>query len=230
MPDNELSPRFFLIISLLGLAILLLLATAPPILQESCPWRRPVVGTIFATICILGSFAAVSPRSCKNFLRHARKEGRARDLKTSRGHHPPCEEFSSHVVQLNGLCLCAGCTGLFLGAMMALLGTVLYFFLGLHVYVCESSLCVLLGSFGVLLGLIQYNFRGLGRVLVNAIFVLASFFILSSVDQLVKSIFVDLFVLMLILFWILTRIRISEYEHDAICRDCRSKNFGFCEQ
>jgi hypothetical protein len=111
---------------------------------------------------------------------------------------------------------------------LALAGASVYFFGGWHVAE-HSSLMVLLGILGVSFGLFQFKFRNLVRLFVNTFFVLGALLMLVGVDELVRSLFFDLFVFSLIVFWLFTRISLSQWDHEVICSGCETENCSFRE-
>ena len=221
MQTNRFLIRFYVTISLFGILIVLILALNPPLTGGDFPWRRPIIGASFASICLLGAFASLFPKRC-TVLGHSvkTKNGSPRyPPAKSKGHHPDCEHFSSHIINVEGHALCAGCTGLFVGALMSLAGALSYFFLRSNIG--GDSLAVALGSLGLILGFAQFALRGFLRSAMNVLFVVGAFLILMGMDQLAKNFFVDLFILAMIVFWILTRIELSRWEHDRVCKRCR---------
>jgi len=84
-----------------------------------------------------------------------------------------------------------------------------------------------LGFTGVAVGLLQHPlYRVLGvqngfvRVGVNVLFVNGAFLLLTGADQLVQSLSLDTYILIVILFWISTRVVMSRREHLRICAEC----------
>ncbi len=209
-------------ISVFGIFLVLILAFGTPKIHENLLWRKPLIGLLFSLVCILGIFAALSPGQCSQ-ASHLRKEtldSTSHIIRLS-SHHPDCGGFSTHVIHISGRDLCAACTGLLLGAHIALLGTASYFF-GVWPIRDVGLLAVLIGVAGVVLGFLQLKFRGFIRLTLNTSFVLGAFLILVGMDELTESIFFDCFLLALIVFWILTRIQLSQWDHHRICSNCRS--------
>jgi hypothetical protein len=134
-------------------------------------------------------------------------------------HHPDCGKFSAHVTRIGNHTLCAACTGLLLGAIIALAGTAFYFFNGWDVKEVSFP-AALLGVVGIIFGFLQLKFRGFIRLTLNTFFVLGAFLILVATDELTQSLFVDFFMVALIVFWILTRIQLSQWDHWRICSNC----------
>jgi hypothetical protein len=139
-----------------------------------------------------------------------------------KGHHLDCERFFPHTLQVKGRVLCAACSGLFLGALVAIIGTTVYFFAGVEFGQFELPL-VAVGAVLVVFGFIQFRFPGFIRLLVNALFVVGAFFVLLGADSLLENLQIDLYLLSLIALWILTRVLLSQWDHSRICRSCTSE-------
>jgi len=213
---------FAMSVSIFGLFVVLILAVNPPIIYESFFWRKPLVGSVFSLICILGIFAALFPNQCSQAF-HFRKENVNLNLHRNHAtsHHPDCEKFSAHVIHISSHTLCAACTGLLLGAVIALVGTAFYFFGGWHIEDAGFP-AVLIGVTGTFLGFFQLKFRSFIRMILNVFFVLGAFLILVGIDTIIESLFVDFFLSALTAFWILTRIQLSRWDHWRICSSCKS--------
>jgi hypothetical protein len=223
--------KYQLLVSFLGLVLVVALTTSPPTVTGNSSYRKPVIGAIFSAICVLGVLAVFSPSKCGKILNlENRRVGSdsaqlaSHGISNSlRGHHPTCGNYDAHILQINGKTVCAACAGLLFGGLLALAGAYVYFFAGWHV-AGQSSLMVLLGAVGVSFGLFQFKFSGLVRLSVNTVFVLGALLVLVGVDGLVHSIFFDLFVVCLIVFWLFTRISLSHWDHKRICSGCDAEN------
>jgi hypothetical protein len=224
-PQPNLVLLIYLIFSAFGLVAVVLLVLYPPSTSIDIPFRKPVVGAVFTLICAFGGFATLFPKECSKML-GSHKEDKSVASHTAhsedysiRGHHPDCEGFSSHVIRINGRVLCAACTGLFLGAIFATVGTVAYFFAGLEIEQFGFS-AVAFGLGFVVLGFVQFRFRSFVRLLLNVVFVVGAFFILVGMDALMENLLVDFYLASLVILWIFTRILLSEWDHLRICRFC----------
>lgn len=219
-------------VSFLGLFLVVAFAVFPPTVGADFFWRKPVIGSIFSSICVLGVLAVFSPHKCGKIFNLRKTEGNSVQFvshetsTTLQGHHPTCGNYCAYTIQVNGKTVCAACNGLLVGGLLALVVSFAYFFVGFSV-AGYSSLMVLLGVLGVSLGLFQFRFRCFVRLSVNAVFVLGAFLILAGVDGLVQSLFFDLFVVCLLVFWLFTRIRLSQWNHERICSSCGAENCGF---
>jgi hypothetical protein len=129
---------------------------------------------------------------------------------------------------------CAGCTGLVLGAAIALVGSALYFFVG--VPLIQTVLLFWLGFGGVAIGLLQHPFyalikprHGVVRVIVNLGFVVGAFLLLASVAEITNNLMLTAYLLLMSLYWIFTRIAMSKRGHRRICTLCGEPSCSLSE-
>jgi len=233
---------FLLSVSFFGLFMVGTLTLYPPAIQESFPWRKPAIGSIFGLICVLGILAVFSPKKCSQAFHQEKGETNLRKthrpkqergelqaashilkLRLVHGHHPTCENFSSHEFQVGNRTFCTSCMGLLFGALITLAGTIMYFFNEWPIAM-EGLLLIGVGTLGVAFGLLRFLLfnvqRRVLRFSLNTFFVLGSFLILIGTDMLIQSLFIDLFLILLSVFWLFTRIRLSQWDHEKICRAC----------
>ena len=114
---------------------------------------------------------------------------------------------------------CAACSGLLIGAIVALAGVVL-FALGFFSLGTKSLWALAAGEVLMLLGLAQIKMRGYVKMSVNALFVVGSFITLVAADLAGQSWLVDSYVLGLIVFMLWLRILLSEYNNKKTCVAC----------
>jgi hypothetical protein len=230
--------KYQLLMSFAGLFLVGLMTVFPPAATGDVPWRKPVIGSIFSIICVLGVLAVFSPNKCLNIFTIGKKN-RAAGSDSAKlashgtsnalaGHHPNCGNYGAHVFRIKGKAVCAACSGLLLGGLSALAVASAYFFGDWNV-ADYSSWMVLLGIAGVSFGLFQFKFRSLVRLSLNTVFVLGTLLILIGIDELVQSLVFDLFVVCLIVFWLLTRISLSHWDYEVICSGCETENCMFRE-
>ncbi len=217
---------FSIAVSAFGSLMILALAVSGSGSTITAAWRKPVVGSVFTLVCSLGIILAESPRKCSETYGHQRSVHKTNfpahaSSFTVRmeGHHHDCGMFSAHTIHVNGHILCAACTGLFLGAIVALFGTAVYFFAQFD-WSQFGFLAVGIGVLAMTLGFLQLKFERFARLIMNVLFVLGGFLILVGMDELTGSLFVDLFSIVLIVFWLFTRILLSQWDHWKICRKC----------
>ncbi|MEM3161777.1 MAG: hypothetical protein QW056_02150 [Candidatus Bathyarchaeia archaeon] len=217
-----------LILSIIGTTLVLPITVFKPIAYLDIPWRKTLIGSLLAILCIAGIPAALLPGKCAKATHRSRRETAGYKFESPapqkvavvfRGHHPDCGKFDAHIVHIMGNEYCAACTGLALGALIVLAGTFLYFFIE---YSMENFglWAIFAGQIGVALGLFQFKFRNFMRLALNAIFVIACFLILAGADSVAGNLLLDLYIFGLILYWLFTRIMLSKWDHTRICRKC----------
>lgn len=227
-------------LSFFGLFIAGMISIYPPMTHESFVWRKPFIGSVFSLICVLGILAVFFPKQCSgqlDVLASGKRERSTLDKfpshgtsPTMKGHHPDCEGFSAHVFHIGNRTFCTACTGLLLGGLAALAGTALYFFGEWHI-ISNSLLLVWIGVAGVGLGLFQFKVKVTAiRLSLNTFFVLGTFLILVGADELAQNAFADMFLVLLAIFWLFTRIMLSQWDHRRICYTCRVDHCEFTDE
>ena len=231
MPDSKTSFNLFLkftvVVSIFGIVSIPMLLSQSEKYQIDFSFTKPLIGALYAGICIMGISAIFYPKKCEKtfmFKKHSElqllgDQAVLTDKMRFRGHHPDCDGFSANRITVQKFTLCSACTGLLFGALLALSGTLLYFFAG-FVPIIADPRTLLVGYAGMLLGLVQFIFRGYMKVIVNALFVVGSSVTLITADSLGKSLLIDLYVVGIIVFFLLTRILISEWRNKRICARC----------
>ncbi len=216
---------FLVVVSIVGLALVPVLVLQPNVGLFQVSVRYGLVGVLYIAICVLGISAVFYPAKCKSMFRKSQnplpQANRSSILMQIRGHHPDCQNFSANRIEVGGRAVCAACSGLLIGAIIALLGAVSYFFVGLNV-VWSSVWLLALGEIWMLFGLAQIKFAGYAKVIVNAVFVVGSFVTLVETDVLGQSLLVDFYALGIIAFMLWFRILLSEWNNRRICRTCHS--------
>jgi hypothetical protein len=221
--------RYQILLSFAGLILVVAMTVFPPTVTRDSPWRKLVIGSIFSTLCLSGVLAVFSPNKCGAILdRKKRSDSSVLVVSNGtenflRGHHPTCGKYSAHVFRIGDKIFCAACIGLVFGGLLSLAGAIVYFFCDWSV-AGYNILIVLLGVVGVIFGLFQFKVKGLIRLSANMVFVLGTLLILIGVDTSVHSIFFDLFLVCLIVFWLFTRISLSQWDHEIICSVCGNEN------
>jgi len=221
---GKITLLFFMVsVSFFGLILSILLALNPPISQPDFVWRKTIIGLSFGTVCVLGMIAVLFPNPCSRVFQKPSASISHSTSSSLRGHHPLCGRFSAHVFQLGDRFFCAACSGLFLGALIVLFATGLYFFGSLPMEQ-NASLMVFVGALGVVLGLLQSPLPMLQnsaiRFFTSIFFVVGTFLILAGNEELAHNTSVDFFLIVLSVFWLATRIMLSQWDHERICSNC----------
>jgi len=220
--SSNLSVTLLLLLSIVGLALIPVLVLQPNI-QDFQVFNQRIVGILFMTVLLLGIAAAFYPTKCRGLLEKTQnplpQQKKVANPMRIRGHHPDCQNYSGNRIEVLGRVFCAACSGLLVGAIIALIGTALHFFVGLNLAGGDVWLLGL-GEIGMLLGLAQIKVAGFVKATLNAVFVAGSFATLAAADAVGKSLFVDLYAVGLILFLLWFRISLSEWNNKRTCRRC----------
>lgn len=229
---------FFLITSLVGLCLLAVMTYTNSPLNTFPSWQDSLIGSLLVLICLSGIVAGISPSTCSSLVRSATDEGQRvaqtslnqNGARESKGHHPDCGNFSTHTFQFGGNTYCAGCTGLIVGAVVSIFGTIGY--LALRPQLEQiGGILFWLGFLGVSLGLFQHNLpfvrRNYAHLLLGVVFVLGAFLLLVGLMEMGSSLIIEGYFLVLSLYWILTRVILSQEEHRRICDECDRSSCGF---
>jgi hypothetical protein len=216
---------FLLAVSIIGLALIPVLVLQPNLEHYQFSVRHSLVGALFSVVCLLGIAAVFYPAKCSGVFQKTQtplpQANKPSSLVQRKGHHPDCQNYLGNRIRVGGRVFCAACSGLLVGAIIALIGAGFYFFVGLNA-AWGSIWLVALGEICMLLGLAQIKFAGYVKVIANVVFVVGSFVTLVEADVLSESALVDLYVLGLIGFLLWFRILLSEWNNKRICQTCGS--------
>jgi hypothetical protein len=216
---------FSIAVSAFGFLSVLMLAGHASPTNLAFGLRKPVVGVMFVTICFLGMAGALFPRCIERSMREKDSSTAAysnvnlHHTVTLKGHHYDCGKFSKHTIKMKEHTLCAACTGMFLGGAFAAVVAFLYFFSDL-LLINQGFVVVAFGVVAMVIGFFEAKFAGFARMTLNVLFVLGGFLILAGLDALRASLYIDLYCLVLTVFWVFTRIQLSQWDHKRECERC----------
>lgn len=250
--DDILPPfnysNYYVLMSFFGLIFLVLIYLWSPPTKTVYQFQKPLIFLAFMGICLSGMLAAVFPSRCKGITRFSRKSGKYQLNKKPKknendglnkepkldpelvirfeGHHPDCGKFESHTIHFKGKKYCPGCTGLLVGAVLAVTGTIFYYFRGLGLIYGQISFWI--GVVTVFTSLILILYLNLDKNIIklvsNITLVIGSLLILVGIDTVKKNIIMEFYFLILVLFWIRARITVSKINHESICNQCSEKS------
>ena len=201
-------------VSVFGLALVPLLLLQPNLHADQSPFRRPIVAAIYCVVCSVGVIAVFYPSKCRMMFQKPSVSNNYKDASATvqfKGHHPECKEFSANRITIGGSVFCAACSGLLVGAIVAIAGAVL-FSLGFIDFGTRNLWVLVAGEVLMLVGLAQIKMRGFVKMAVNALFVVGSYISLVGTDLAGQSLLIDAYVLGLIVFMLWFRILLSELE------------------
>ena len=217
-------------LSLIGLVILAVETFSSATPSTNSDLLKWLSCSVFASICVFGVVAGTFPKRCSQtaYFAHReeffeKEENHGKTVIPFAGHHPVCGRFSSHVFRFLERTFCAGCAGLVLGAIIALLATVPYLLFGQ--FAAEYKVLVFwLGFATVAVGLLQYHVpegdEGLVHFSINAIFVFGTFLLLVGTNEIMGNPVLSAYLLILTVYWIVARIMVSKLKHQEICAAC----------
>lgn len=225
---RETSVRYYLALSVVaGIFVLVMVFLGSSGLGEVTFGTRAAVGGVYTASCLLGISIAIRPgwlRRVTNQTGHgpstATADGRRR---RRQGHHPDCEHFKGHTLQIGGKVLCGGCTGLALGSVVSIVGAASYMILSLN----ESRIVLFsilgAGLFVVSLCLVETRIPAREKsvhLLSNAFLVVGFLLVVTGVLELTAEMVFGLVAVLLSFLWLDTRIQISGWRHFEICKEC----------
>lgn len=222
--------RILTFISFMGLFILLGLYLFAPEPGTIYWFQKPLIFTIFVAICILGGLATVYPSFCKGVLEFRKEDFSTKGFSTKddcypicfQGHHPDCGHFESHTFRIHGKKYCPGCSGLFVGVVLAVAFVLIYYFKGMPLLYGNISFGI--GWVMVFISLLSLTLRVMGtrsKFTANLFLVVGSALLIIGLNTFKGNILVECYFLLLIVFFILTRTVTSKNNHERICRSCQ---------
>lgn len=217
--------------------------------------QEPIILLAFVVICIMGMIAATNPRICQNLMQFQHKQNKKinkpslngpinsfnRPISSHNrfksisnipninirfeGHHPDCDQFEKHIIHFNGKKYCPGCTGLFFGALIAVMGCLIYYYVGLPLIYAQTFFWIGAGLvFVSLFSIIFINLENKLKFISNLALVVGSFFIMVGILKTKNNLFMELYFIILIIIWIITRIEVSLYYHESVCINCQKES------
>lgn len=224
MKQEKENPWLLLTISLFGVLLTIGFLTRP--LEKSNTENIPVIWLIFSILCLLGAIATLFPHRCSPYITLSEKVASSRysDLGTIRivhGHHPICDRFEKHEFRIREKFFCSSCMGLLIGSITSFLISTLHYIYKLvlpDIFGFFSLIFIVSGLFYIPL----IKVKPLFRFIFNALFVIGFSLILVVMDKR-NNFFLDLIIVCLSIFWMMTRIQLSRWSYHKICANCEQE-------
>jgi hypothetical protein len=213
---------FLILVSSFGLIISTSMLEQPMQPAIEFGGRKIIVGLIYGLVCLGGMLAVFFPGPCSRPL-EVRRSGeqylKGLDVRATRifgilllhGHHPLGDERSAtHEMCFRGKSFCASCFGLLTGAIISLMALAVFLFSNW----ADGYLAHFLyfsGLGGILSGLVP-AILGVGartRFVLGTVFVTGTYLMLIAMDVATANLTADLLVVLLVLFWLISRISLS---------------------
>jgi hypothetical protein len=182
------------------------------------------IWSIFTALLVLGAAATFFPRRCSRSIVNTEDLDQSGytsilGVRLIHGHHPLCGQFTGHEFTVTGKSICAGCLGLFIGATSSLLLSAVYLMFNPVIPLGVGMLGLVFVTCGLLYIPVLKNLPIGLRTAVNAIFVVGFVLTLMVVVG-VGNVEVALITIGFFVFWMYTRIQLSQWRHNVICDGC----------
>jgi hypothetical protein len=216
---------FVLVVSIFGLVISTALLRSPPSIVAASGYRRVLIVLTFDLVCIAGIFGVLFPVACSELLgaRFSRAEMSGRfGIRATRflgvlvvhGHHLSGSESTKHELFFRGRSFCATCYGLLTGAVVSLTTITVFLVSGWSGWtsIYPAYLAYYVGVAAVVTGLLQILLPEVGakaRFVLGFVFVVGTSLMLLATELLTADLVADFFVILLAVFWLLSRISLS---------------------
>ena len=218
---------YYLVVSVIGVCVVMAMTFLGSSEAENLDVSdRLIVGGAFIGSCLLGISLALRPgwigravgRGNGPSEGHGRAETRGR-----RGHHPDCEGFASHIITTGKGALCAGCTGLASGCVMAIVLMIILVFIPARLSPGIPSLFVLLGIILIVVAFGEIALPKRNALLhsaLNSLLVTGFFFVVIGVFHSTGDVTSGLLAIVVSFLWLDTRIHLSNWRHAKVCESC----------
>ena len=187
---------------------------------QSIPFQKEITAIVFVIICALGAFAGIYPRKMSKIFKHSEVGARNDAVDGYSGHHPDCRHFSTHTLTIRSHRLCAGCTGLVIGAAFGV-GFTLFILPMKNTPYAEVIFWI--GFALMILGVLQHTLD-LGDPIIhtglNAALVLGVSMARFASESLNGGATIAIYSIALTLYLIIARIDLSQNDHRFICGGC----------
>jgi len=216
---------FVLVVSIFGLVISTGLLRNPPSFSLASDYRKALMVVAFDLVCVAGILAVLFPVACSGLLgarfpivetsaRFGIRATRFLGVLVVHGHHPSGSESTKHELLFRGRSFCATCYGLLTGAVASLTVVTAFVVSGWSGWtsIYPAYLLYYVGVAAVVIGLLQTLLPEAGakaRFVLAFVFVVGTSLMLLATELLSRNLVADLFVILLAVFLLLSRISLS---------------------
>lgn len=190
---------------------------------------RIILGLVFILSCILGVSFAIYPGWLSRLFKINRNKypksiKSMRNKKKYRGHHPDCDKFRDHVVEINEKDYCSGCLGLTIGLMIAIILMIVYL---LSNPIISYRIYLLMVFFGIIIIMINFfeilfkKRKKIVHLILNILLIVSFFLITISIFEITGKLTFGFITIIFSFLWIDTRAQLSFLKHRIICLECK---------
>ena len=187
---------------------------------QSIPFQKEITAIAFVIICTMGGIAGIYPRKMSKIFKQSEGGTRNEVGDGYSGHHPNCRHFFKHTLMIRSHRLCAGCTGLVIGAALGV-GFTLFIFSMKNTLLTEVIFWI--GFALTMVGILQHVLdldNPIIHASLNAALVLGISMDRFAAESLNGGALVAVYTIALTLYLIIARIELSQNDHRLTCEDC----------
>ena len=216
---------YYIVLSVIAAVLLLALTFFVPS-ETITIYDKLFVGGAFIGSCIFGISLAINPGWFRRFTKHVKKSSNNKQSKKVKmgykGHHPDCGTFQSHTIITKNKTYCAGCLGLAIGSVISISSIIIYIFTDaqstilFHFFISLGLIIIFLTYIEIMLPI-----RHAITHVISNIFLVISFLIITiGIFEITGNKIYGMIGVTLSFLWLDTRIQLSSWRHNRICRNC----------
>ena len=219
---------YYLILSIISAILLLILAFFSSFhINNNSIYDALFFGGVFIISCIFGISLAIRPGWFRRYSKHenhgARKKQDQKITRKRKGHHPDCNQFQNHTVVIRNKTICAGCLGLSMGSVISIFLMIIYIPNAGGLFSTIFYFPLVLGL--IIIGLVYVEIilptrYKIVHVISNFFLVISFFLITIGIFEITGNKIYGLIGILLSFLWLDTRIQLSNWHHNLICKNC----------
>lgn len=219
---------YYVIIAFIAAIITLTIALIYPSSSNTVTTNdKLLISGLFILSCIFGLSLAIYPGWFRRLIKYGDQGSKKKKSKKTKlnfkGHHPDCKEFRSHTLITKSKILCAGCLGLAIGSIFSIILIISYNFINLTYYSTMLYIPLSVGIIFISLSYVEIMLPIRNSIvhIISNIFLVISFLILTvSIFEITGDKIYGVLMIILSFLWLDTRIHLSDWQHDNICKKC----------
>jgi len=217
---------YYVIISIFAALLLLIFAFRSPLNINTVSFNEKM---LLAIIIIIGCSYGVSLAFYPGWLKRKTKikgnsDNEKKPTRRRCGHHPDCDKFEYHTIQIKNKTYCSGCLGLSLGSIIAIILIIIYLVFNI---IWSSRILysfMIIGLILIFLSYIETVFprrNNIIHIISNIALVMGFFLATISIFEITGDIANGILGVLLCILWLDTRIQLSHWKHRKICSKCK---------
>jgi hypothetical protein len=187
---------------------------------------RQIIALFFIACCVFGISLAIYPNWYWKFRKtqnlNLDKKQNIKIIKR-KGHHPNCNQFRNHILEIKNKSYCTGCLGLAIGCFISILLMIFYVIVSNEQFSLHLNFLVIIGLFFISISYLEIvlPLRNAIFHIFSSILLIVSFFIITiSIFELTGDKIYGMISILFSFLWLDTRVRLSIWRHSQICNNC----------